>query len=60
MASAALEALQSGPKQRSHMMHEVFKRNRTAKEINALRDLLIQQDKLQVEQSAHGELWRLP
>jgi hypothetical protein len=38
---------------------EVFQRNRTAKEINALRSLLIQQNKIQVEKTGRTETWRL-
>ena len=59
MADKALQALQDGPKPRSYIMHQVFNRHRTAKEINALRDLLIGQNRLRVEQDGRTEVWHL-
>ncbi len=41
MRSKVLEALREGPKKRSYISHVVFGRHRTAKELNAVRDLLI-------------------
>jgi hypothetical protein len=59
MAAKAIDALAAGPKPRSYIMHQVFNRHRTAKEINALRDLLIQQKRLRVEQDGRTEVWNL-
>jgi len=57
MAPRVLQTVEDGPKLRSHIMHGVFHRNRTAREINAVRDLLIQQQRIKVERTDDGETW---
>ncbi len=50
-------ALADGPKSRSYILHRVFNRNRTAKELNAVRDLMHAQGLVRIEQTAQGETW---
>ena len=60
MAPKVLQALQDqGPLTRTTISAEVFHRHRTAKEINALRDLLILRNQIQVGKSGRIETWKI-
>lgn len=60
MAPKVLQALQAGPLTRWQIRSAVLHRHHTAREINQLRDLLLQQGRIRVEQQPRQELWGLP
>jgi hypothetical protein len=60
MAPKLVEALQRGPMPRSEISIRVFQRNYTAKELNALRDTLINRAQIVVDKTGRTEVWRLP
>ena len=58
MSQKLMEALQGkGSMTRTDISVQVFQRHRTAKEINALRDLLIQSNHIRVEKKGKTEVW---
>jgi hypothetical protein len=60
MAPKVLQALQEqGPMTRTTISYQVFHRHRTAKEINALRDLLILRNQIQVDKTGRSETWTI-
>lgn len=59
MRGKVLEALKNGPMGRWDISSVVLGRHRTAKELNALRDLLIQSGEIRIEQVGRTETWRL-
>ena len=59
MKTKVLEALKDGPKSRTYISSTVLRRNRTAKELNALRDLMIQDREIRVDQQSRPETWSL-
>ena len=61
MAPRVLEALQDrGAMTRTEISNQVFQRNRTAGELNALRNLMTKTGRLVVEKTGRTETWRLP
>jgi len=61
MAPRVLQALQDqGPLPRTAISCQILQRNRTAKEINALRNLLLLENKIQVDKTGRTETWKLP
>jgi hypothetical protein len=60
MSPKVLQALRDqGPMTRTAISTQVFHKHRTAKEINALRDFLIQRNQIQVEKTGRIETWTI-
>ena len=60
MAPKVLDALKAGPMSRTQISTGVFQRNYTAKELNRLRDTLVDREQVVVEQTGRSEVWSLP
>ena len=57
--SAVLEVLRDrGSMTRTAISVEVLQKNRTAREINSLRDLLVLKNQIQVEKAGRIETWQ--
>jgi hypothetical protein len=61
MAPKVMQSLQTrGPMTRTAISVDVLQKNRTAKEINSLRDLLVLKNQIQVTREGRIETWQIP
>jgi hypothetical protein len=57
MAPKVMEALRAGSMYRRDIRNQVFSGHRTAKELNTLRDLMVQAGQVRIEQAGRAEIW---